>query len=163
MPTTSGNLQMLPIKLLLVWWRSWSLAWKARVLVEDCTKSSEVFRESKWKKQDIQGCHCNKGCYFFFFFIFCWPCISKYLFININQLDELSFIISLFQASTCFEHMFSSSGGQICIIQSLVSSHWNTHFLDHSLVSVWWYQRLYNTILPSWRWARVLETYRGLK
>jgi len=25
--------------------------------------------------------------------------------------------------------------------------------LDHSLVSVWWYQRLYSTILTSWRWA----------
>ena len=35
--------------------------------------------------------------------------------------------------------------------------------IDHSLVSVWWYQRLYNTILPSWRWAHVLETCRGLK
>ena len=43
------------------------------------------------------------------------------LFININQLDALNFIISLFQASTCFEHMCSSSGGQNCIIQSLVS------------------------------------------
>jgi len=31
--------------------------------------------------------------------------------------------MSLFQASTCFEHMCSSSGGQNCIIQSLVSSH----------------------------------------
>ena len=46
------------------------------------------------------------------FLIFCWPCISIYLFININQLDALNFIISLFQASTCFEHMCSSSGGQ---------------------------------------------------
>jgi hypothetical protein len=44
------------------------------------------------------------------------------LFININQLDALNFIISLFQASTCFEHKCSSSGGQNCIIQSLVSS-----------------------------------------
>ena len=25
--------------------------------------------------------------------------------------------------------------------------------LDHSIVSVWWYQMLYNTILTSWRWA----------
>ena len=57
------------------------------------------------------------------FLIFCWACISIYLFININQLDALNFIISLLQASTCFEHMFSSSGGQNCIIQSLVSSH----------------------------------------
>ena len=43
--------------------------------------------------------------------------------INIKQLDALNFIISLFQASTCFEHMCSSSGEQNCIIQSLVSSH----------------------------------------
>ena len=34
------------------------------------------------------------------------------LFLNINQLDALNFIISLFQASTCFEHMCSSSWGQ---------------------------------------------------
>ena len=34
------------------------------------------------------------------------------LFIKINQLDALNFIISLFQASTCFEHMCSSSVGQ---------------------------------------------------
>jgi len=34
------------------------------------------------------------------------------LFLNINQLDALNFIISLFQASTCFEHMCSSLGGQ---------------------------------------------------
>ena len=46
-----------------------------------------------------------------------------FLFLNINQLDALNFIISLFEASTCFEHMCSSSGGQNCIIQSLVSSH----------------------------------------
>ena len=46
-----------------------------------------------------------------------------HLFLNINELDALNFIISLFQASTCFEHMCSSSGGQNCIIQSLVSSH----------------------------------------
>ena len=35
------------------------------------------------------------------------------MFININKLDALNFIISLFQASTCFGHMCSSSGGQI--------------------------------------------------
>ena len=49
--------------------------------------------------------------------------VYYYLFIYINQLDALNFIISVFQASTCFEHMCSSSGGQNCIIQSLVSSH----------------------------------------
>jgi len=31
--------------------------------------------------------------------------------------------MSLFHASTCFKHMCSSSGGQNCIIQPLVSSH----------------------------------------
>jgi len=39
------------------------------------------------------------------------------------QVDALNFLISLFQASTCFEHMCSSSGGQNCIKQPLVSSH----------------------------------------
>jgi len=43
----------------------------------------------------------------------------------INQLDAQSFwfTISLSHASTCFEHMCSSSGGQNCITQPLVSSH----------------------------------------
>ena len=45
------------------------------------------------------------------------------LFIDINQLDALNFLITLFQASICFEHMRSSSGGQNCITRSLVSSH----------------------------------------
>ena len=45
------------------------------------------------------------------------------IYLNINQLDALNFVISLFQASTCFEHMCLSSGGQNCTIQSLVSSH----------------------------------------
>ena len=62
-----------------------------------------------------------------YFLILCWPCISIYLFINNNQLDALNFIISSFQASTCFEHMCSSSGGQIAL---------------YSL----WYQKLYNNI-----------------
>jgi hypothetical protein len=47
------------------------------------------------------------------------------LFININQLDALNFIISLFQASTCFEHMCSSSGGQI-VLHSLWYHHTET-------------------------------------
>ena len=34
------------------------------------------------------------------------------LFLNIKQLDALNFIISLFQASTCFEHMCLSSRGK---------------------------------------------------
>ena len=45
------------------------------------------------------------------------------IYLNINQLEALNFIISLFHASTCFEHKCSSSGGQNCTIQPLVSSH----------------------------------------
>jgi len=43
----------------------------------------------------------------------------------INQLDaqNFCFIISFFHASTCFEYMCSSTGGQNCITQPLVSSH----------------------------------------
>jgi len=42
----------------------------------------------------------------------------------INQPDaQMFFTISLFHASTCFEHMCSSSAGQNCITQPLVSSH----------------------------------------
>ena len=37
------------------------------------------------------------------------------------------------------------------------------HILYHSLVSVWWYQRLCNAILTSWWCAHVLETCRGMK
>ena len=42
-----------------------------------------------------------------------------------NQLhaQNFCFTISLFLASTCFKHMCSSSGGQNCITQPLVSSH----------------------------------------
>ena len=42
-----------------------------------------------------------------------------------NQFDaqNFCFTISLLNASTCFEHRCSSSGGQNCIIQPLVSSH----------------------------------------
>ena len=48
------------------------------------------------------------------------------LFLNINQLDALNFIISFFQASTCFEHMCSSSGGQnYCHVLILIELYFN--------------------------------------
>ena len=50
-----------------------------------------------------------------------WLILSEtcsHIYLNINQLDALNFISSLFHASTCFEHKC-----QNCIIQSLVSSH----------------------------------------
>ena len=60
----------------------------------------------------------NTGCrngYMYFYCINLCHC----LFLNISQLDALNFIISLFQASTCFEHMCSSSGRQtLCYIVS---------------------------------------------
>ena len=42
----------------------------------------------------------------------------------INQLavQNFCFTVSLFHASTCFEHMCSSSGGQNCITQPLMMS-----------------------------------------
>ena len=70
---------------------------------------------------------------------------SQYIYLNINQLDALNFLMNLFHASTRFEHKCSSSGSQHFTIQSL------------------WYQRLYSTILASWRWVLVLETCRGMK
>jgi len=48
---------------------------------------------------------------------------SQYIYLNINQLDALNFIMSIFYASTCFKHKCSSSGSQNCTIQPLVSSH----------------------------------------
>ena len=47
----------------------------------------------------------------------------QYVYLKINQLDALNFIMSLFHASTCFEHMCSLSGGKNGTIQPLVSSH----------------------------------------
>jgi len=47
---------------------------------------------------------------------------TQYIYLNINQHGALNFM-SLFQASTCFELICSSSGEQNCTIESLVSSH----------------------------------------
>ena len=56
------------------------------------------------------------------FFIFSHRA-SQYIYLNINQLDALNFIMNLFHAPTCFEHTCSSSGGQNYTIQPLISSH----------------------------------------
>jgi len=45
---------------------------------------------------------------------------SQYIYLNINQLEALNFIMSLFHACTCFEHMCLSSWGKNCTIQPLV-------------------------------------------
>ena len=62
----------------------------------------------------------NQYIYFFLYFA---DRASQYIYLNINQLDALNFIMSLFSASTCFEHKCLSSGGQNYTIQPLVSSH----------------------------------------
>jgi len=48
-----------------------------------------------------------------------------YIYLNINQLDALDFIMSLFHASTCFEHTCLSSAGQI-VLYSLWYHHTET-------------------------------------
>ena len=55
-------------------------------------------------------------------------CIQPILSIFISVINQINaqnfcFTISLFHASTCFEHMCSPTGGQNCITQRLVSSH----------------------------------------
>ena len=52
-----------------------------------------------------------------------WPKhVVNIFYLTINQPDALNFM-SLFHACTCFEHTRSSSGGQNCTIQPLLSSH----------------------------------------
>ena len=70
----------------------------------------------------VQYTHTHKQ-YTELFFLYFANRASQYIYLNINQLDALNFKMSLFHASTSFEHMCSSSGGQNCTIQPLVSSH----------------------------------------
>jgi len=67
----------------------------------------------------------------------------------INQLDaqKFCFTISLFHASTCFEHMCSSSGVQNCISQPLVSSRYTASGIItlHSL----WYHHITQPLVSS--------------
>jgi hypothetical protein len=79
---------------------------------------------------------------------FFWPCILLYLSQYLtNLMHKICFTIRFISCLYMFEYMCSSSGGQNCITQPLVSSH----------LIVWWYQRLCNTILTSWWRAHVLE------
>ena len=57
-------------------------------------------------------CFYEYGIIFLYIYIYFADCGSQYIYLNINQLDALNFIMSLFHASTCFEHMCSSSGDQ---------------------------------------------------
>jgi len=69
-----------------------------------------------------RGLHHTKPAEWFFFDVLLTVHLSIFVSV-INQPDSQTFCftISLFHASTCFEHMCSSSGGQNCITQPLVS------------------------------------------
>ena len=146
------KLKMLPG---LVYWWEWytedgnNIIWFLRKQYDYIS----VFCSSVWIYKYLK----KSSSHIFFFLIFSWPCVSIYLFININQLDALNFIINLFQASTCFEHHVPIVRRANCIIQHLVSSHSVGGSPVHSPLSVcapdghlqvWWYQMLYNTIWP---------------
>ena len=86
----------------------------------------------------------SKKCVSQFFYVLVTVHLSIFILV-INQLDaqNFCFTISLFHASTCFEHHLLIIRRSKLFIQLLVSSH----------LQVWWYQRLYNTVLTSWWWA----------
>ena len=66
---------------------------------------------------DAQNLFYNKFITCLYSFLYFAHRASQYIYLNINQLDALNLIMSLFSASTCFEHKCSSSGGQNCTIQ----------------------------------------------
>ena len=66
---------------------------------------------------------------FFIIFNFFADRAHQYIYLNFKHLHALNFIMSLFHASTCFEHTCSLSGGQNCIIKHLVLSHLQVAFL----------------------------------
>ena len=91
---------------------------------------------------------------------------SQYIYLHINQPDALNFIMSLFRASTCFEHyvliirrpkLYYTASGIVTLcrwpssaqVERALSQpvHWTATY------RVWRYQMLYNTILASWWWA----------
>ena len=49
----------------------------------------------------------NTAFIYIYIYIFFADRASQYIYRNINQLDALNFIMSLFHASTCFEHINS--------------------------------------------------------
>ena len=63
---------------------------------------------------------------------------NQHVYLNIKQLAALNFMMSIFHASTCFEHMCWSSGSQNCTIEPLVSSHWNKWVFLFSSSSCSW-------------------------
>ena len=91
---------------------------------------------------------------------------SQYIYLNINQLDALNFIIILFQASTCFEHHV------LIVRRSKLYSGVITPIGGHPLHRLRDGTATYKCddtrccivqFLTSWRWAHVFETCRGMK
>jgi len=81
-------------------------------------------------RNSVQKIHvCLKSDKNTFFFFVLLTVLHLSIFISaINQLDAQNscFIISLFHATTCFEHCSAHHQEvKICIIQHLISSHWN--------------------------------------
>jgi len=81
-----------------------------------------------------------------FFFALLLTVLHLNIFISVmNQLDaqNFCFTISLFHSSTCFEHICSSSVGQNCVTQPLVSSH--TYMVGYYIYWYWSYVRILPT------------------
>ena len=53
--------------------------------------------------------------------------------------------------------------GEVCLVTSGGRPVHRCTCAPDGHLQVWWYQRLYSTILASWRWALVLETCRSMK
>ena len=86
--------------------------------------------------------------------IFCWPCISIYLFLNINHLDALNFYNKFISSLYMFRaHVLIVRRAKI-VLYSL--RYRQTYRCDDT-------RDCTIKFLPSWRWAHVLETCRGLK
>jgi len=98
-------------------WVSVSDNWKLSFLASCEDRNSFSFSNHVFEKIQDNG-QCSNYSYFDVLLIVHF----SIFFSVINQLDaqHFCFTISLFHASTCFEHMCSSSGGQNCITQPLV-------------------------------------------
>jgi len=94
--------------------------WNFLILLASCRQTCMYCCVYSEKTPDDGQRNCPKHVDFFLYFS---DRASQYIYLNINQLDALNFIMSLFRSSTCFEHKCSSSGSQNYIIQFLVSSH----------------------------------------
>ena len=79
--------------------------------VQYTTDTANRRREYNWHITALSFCLHSVKCniYEYFFYILLTVHLNIF-YLNINQLDALNFIMSLFHASTCFEHMCSSSG-----------------------------------------------------